>query len=229
MQFKLTSPFRFWSTFGQVQNPFKNRSYFRPPSQMVFLGVCRSALFFVCPSGCLSQSEADCGLWQVAPSPPLTSFKPSYRLPLPSQQNIPALSTKSCCFFNFFSSNIFRIFMPAQQNILSLSTKSCCFFKYFLFLQRFVYIVVLFLLRLAKVKIDRWPTFREFPDFTAMSTFKNENKFIYTASTLQSKVTVVASLESMYIIWYFLLNFSSRLTGINLTVRFNLDYQQTQY
>ena len=125
MQFKLTSPFRFWSTFGPVQNPFKDRSYFRPPSQMVFLGVCRSALFFVCPSGCLSQSEADCGLWQVAPSPPLTSFKPSYRLPLPSQQNIPALSTKSCCFF-----------------------------KCILFLQRFVYIGVLFLLHLAKVKID---------------------------------------------------------------------------
>ena len=103
MQFKLTSSFRFWSTFGPVQNPFKDRSYFRPPSQMVFLGVCRSALFFVCPSGCLSQSEADCGLWQVAPSPPLTSFKPSYRLPLPSQQNIPALYTKSCCFFKYFS------------------------------------------------------------------------------------------------------------------------------
>ena len=65
-------------------------------------------------------------------------------------------------------------------------------------LQRFVYIGVLFLLHLAKVEIDRWPTFGEFPAFTAMSAFKNENKFIYTASTLQSKVTVVASLESIH-------------------------------
>ena len=127
MQFKSTSPFRFWSTFGPVQNPFKNRSYFRPPSQMVFLGVCRSALFFVCPSSCLSQSEADCGLWQVAPSPPLTSFKPSYRLPLPSQQNIPTLSTKSCCFFEYFSNTYARpteYSIPIQQRLLLFSNSS---------------------------------------------------------------------------------------------------------
>ena len=40
--------------------------------------------------------------------------------------------------------------------------------------------------------------------------FKNENKFIYTASTIQSKVTVVASLESIdYLVFSFEFQFQT--------------------
>ena len=96
------------------------------------------------------------------------------------------------------------MFLPFQQNILGLSIH-----QNLLLFQIFPLFALICLRRRSFPSSpgqsqDRWPTFGEFPAFTAMSTFKNENKFIYTASTLQSKVTVVASLESIdYLVFSF--------------------------
>ena len=189
---KNASTFRFWITFRLVQGAKILEGLVVTPSSISdgisWCLLCFSPVFVVYPS---LKQIVDCGRLLLLLHWLHSNLPIAFRCPV--NRIFQPYPPKAVAF-----SNIFQMFLPIPQNILGLSIHQ----KLLLF-QIFPLFALICLRRRSFPSSpgqsqDRWPTFGEFPAFTAMSTFKNENKFIYTASTLQSKVTVFVSLEIIH-------------------------------
>ena len=144
---KNASTLRFWITFQPVQGAAILEGLVVTPSSISdgisWCLLCFSPVFVVYPS---LKQIVDCGRLLLLLHWLHSNLPIAFRCPV--NRIFQPYPPKAVAF-----SNIFQMFLPFQQNILGLSIP-CCFFKYFLFLHWFVYVGVLFLLRLAKVKID---------------------------------------------------------------------------